>query len=45
MRRLPAALQRRLRTFALALARVQRRLRLQLPPLLVQRLLGLTFVA
>lgn len=45
VRRLPAALQRRLRTFALALARVQRRLRLQLPPLLVQRLLGLTFVA
>lgn len=45
VRRLPAALQRRLRTFALALARVQRRLGLQLPPLLVQRLLGLTFVA
>lgn len=45
VRRLPVAMQRRLRTFALALARLQRGLCLQLPPLLVQRLLSLTFDA
>lgn len=43
--RLPPLLQQRLRTFALVLARVQRRLGLQLPALLVQRLLSLTFEA
>ncbi len=45
VRGLPVSMQRRLRTFALVLVRLQRRLRLQLPALLVQHLLSLTFDA
>lgn len=43
--RLPPGDAARLRTFALCLARLQRRLDLDLPPSLIGRLLSLTFIA